>query len=352
MIEFFVFSHTQFTLWPEMVMYPWLFNHGFLLYRDIANPYFPLLTWMLSFMTKFFGYDTGVYVAFTWSFIFASQLFFIYVGTRIFKSKIEIIYAFLIYVLLLLAFEGNGLWFDLICTLPLMVSFYAIIRQKYFLSGLSLAVGILLKQTVIWPIIGVLLYLLLEKRYKKMTPIALPILIALIFVCLIFIWQGIFPDFYHWTINLALGGMQKSPEFVQWPTRRNIIIMVFAFGLPFVYFQKLFKDQIFKLAAIFFVSTFLFAFPRFGYFHLVATLPFFAILSTHIFRYHKKVAVIQLMLTVVITLFLIQKNPNFSVRFFTKSTIQKGSALERYFMHQKLPHKPWIDNFPWYKEKS
>jgi hypothetical protein len=349
--ELVIFANTQFTLWPEMLMYPWLFNHGFLLYRDIVNPYFPLLTWILTLLTKIGGYSPNVYIAFTWGYILAAQIIFLIICMRIFKRKFEVFYAFLIYVLLFIAFEGNGLWFDLICMLPLLVAFYYLIQQKYFTVGLFLGLGLLIKQTVIWTIIGTIIFLISEKKYKKVPHILFPIVVLLSVMVLIFYEQGILPDFYYWTIKQAFGGMQTTPEFVQWPTRRNIIIMIFAFGLPFVYFKKILKDRISKLAVIFFIFTFLFAFPRFGYFHLVAALPFFAIMSVKTILPSKILAAVQLMLIIAVVIFLTPRNLSFSVRFFSPTTIQKDSALSKYFMQNKLPKKPWIDNFPWYKVK-
>lgn len=346
MCEFAVFAFTRFTLWPEMVLYPWLHNNGFLLYKDIGNPYFPLLTWILSLITKFFGYQTHVFVAFTWGDIFLSQMVFLFVASKILIEKTKIIFSFLIYSALLVVFEGNGLWFDLICTVPLLLAFYFLINNKYFLAGMCLGVGLLIKQTVIWTILGSILFIDI-KTFKRIICVLLPILILLVVTSLFFYLQGSFPDFFFWTIKLALGGMQSHPGFIELPTRRNLIIIALVFWPIILSYRYIFKKKEVFAGIIFFFSTAVFAFPRFGYFHLVASLPFFAIIAAYFLK-NKIVKVAYLVILFVLLFNFVKLNSPFSVRFFSKETYQKNSALDKYFMKNKLPDKPWIDNFPWY----
>lgn len=348
--ELIVFLNTQFTLWPEMVLYPWLHNNGFLLYKDIGNPYFPLLTWILSAWTKIFGYGQESYIVFTWVFIFLSQLLFIFLVTKIFKEKSKVIFSFLIYSILLIVFEGNGLWFDLICTLPLIAVFYFLINKKYLLTGICLGVGLLIKQTVVWVIIGSLFYIIITsgpRRVKNIFYLLLPIIIFLGFLGIIFYLQGIFSDFFFWTIKMAFGGMQSAPWFVELPTRRNLIIIALAFWPLALSYKYIFQKKEVKLGVIFFFSTAIFAFPRFGYFHLVAALPFFAIVAAYVLgNIHFRT--LYFVIIFILLLNFVKLNSPFSVRFFSSSTYQKNSALDKYFIKNKLPDKPWIDSFSWY----
>lgn len=349
LIELLIFNTTQFTLWPEMVMYPWLANHGFLLYRDIVNPYFPLLTWILTGVTKIFGYDTRVFIYFTWGYVFITQLFFIFLVQKLYKNLKLTLLAFLLYAVTLLTFEGNSLWFDLICSLPLLLSFYFLHQRKYLLAGLFLGVGFLIKQTVIWVIILNIFYL--RKTIKNTAQVVLPIFLLLLIISLYFFQQQIFADFYYWGIKMAFGGMQAHAEFLEWPTRRNLLIMAAVFSPLIIYSGEIIKDRVLKLTSLFFIATFLFVIPRFGYFHLAAALPFFAIIAAKIMLRKKIARTVYLFFVIILMVTMVLKRHPFSVRFFSAPTVQKGSSLEKYFMKKTLPKKPWKDAFPWYQDK-
>ncbi len=348
MCEFAIFASTRFTLWPEMVLYPWFHNNGFLLYRDIGNPYFPLLTLILSLITKFFGYHTSVFITFTWGNIILSQMIFLFVASKILKEKIKVILSFLIYAALLVVFEGNGIWFDLICTTPLLLAFYSLINKKYLLAGFCFGIGLLIKQTVLWTTLGSIFFIAADRKiFKRIIDVLLPVLLLLAAISLLFYLQGTFPDFFFWTVKLALGGMQSRPGFIELPTRRNLIIMTLSFWPIILSYKYIFIKKEVLAGIIFFFATAIFAFPRFGYFHLVAALPFFAIIATYFLK-NIPVKVAYFVILFILLFNFVRLNSPFSVRFFSKDTYQKNSALDKYFMKNKIPDKPWIDNFSWY----
>jgi hypothetical protein len=339
-----------------MVLYPWLHNNGFLLYRDIGNPYFPLLTWVLSFWTKLFGYKPESYMAFTWGFIFISELLFIFITLKILKDKSKVLFAFFAYAALLIIFEGNGLWFDLICSLPLLLAFYFLINKKYIFVGICLGISLIIKQTTIWVILGSIFYVFIQRQgqqsgVKKIITMLIPIGIVLGIVTVFFYQQGTFPDFFYWTIKLAFGGMQSMPGFVELPTRRNLIVIALTFWPLLLSFKDIYRKKEICLAAIFCVSTAIFAFPRFGYFHLVTSLPFLAIVTAYMLK-TKLTKVIYIITLAILIVNFVKINSSFSIRFFSTKTFQKNSALDKYFIKNKLPDKPWIDNFSWYPKKN
>ena len=75
LIHFVLLINTRFTLWPEMVVYPYLVNNGFMLYRDIINPYPPFLSYSLAIFAKIFGYQPLPYQILT-RFLLNLQLIF------------------------------------------------------------------------------------------------------------------------------------------------------------------------------------------------------------------------------------------------------------------------------------
>lgn len=371
--ELLIFAFSQFTLWPEIVLYPWLLNNGFLLYKDIINPYFPLLTWILSVITKIFGYDLHIFIYLTWGYIFISQIVFIFIIQKLFKDKKATIISLLICVILTIIFEGNGLWFDLAVTLPFLLAYYFSAKSRYLLIGVWLGVGLLIKQTVLWAIFGSLFYMfvsnenhLILKKIKNAAVFLFFIAALLAATAIIFYFQGIFSDFFFWAIKLPFGLMQKTPGFVELPTKRNILIMFIAFW-PFVLFiPRILKDKKLILAGIFFISTFIFTFPRFGYFHLVAAIPFFSLISGKIFLERKVMLMIYLFFVGTLFIITFKRTTPFSIRFFDEDVYKLASIIKKetkgepvflqnspqqiYFINRILPAKPWASNFPWYFE--
>src|SRR5579872_1733894 len=78
---------TRFTLWPEMVVYPYLLNHGFALYRDIINPYPPVFIYLLSIFSKVFGYNPPPYKILTWIVIAAIDLSIFLLSKNVTKNS-------------------------------------------------------------------------------------------------------------------------------------------------------------------------------------------------------------------------------------------------------------------------
>lgn len=373
--ELVVFTLTQFTLWPEIVLYPWLNNNSFLLYKDIINPYFPLLTWILSLANKIFGYNLQVFIIFTWGYIFLSQVIFIYSVQKLFNNKKITALSLLIYAALSVIFEVNGLWFDLTVTLPLLLVFYTLLKKKYLLAGIFLGISLLIKQTVIWSIVGSIFYIVvttlklsLPKKIKNIFYLLFPILAFLLLLLLFFYRQGIFSDFLFWAVKLPFGILQKTPGFIELPTKRNVLIMLITFWPIIVFIPRILKDKISTLSLIFFISTFVFAFPRFGYFHLVAAVPFFSILAAKIFSNRKFIGLIYLFSIAIMLIIIVKRTSPFSIRFFGNDTYKlakmikqetkgeryflQNSSQQIYFINNILPPKPWAINFRWYLENN
>src|SRR3990167_1746027 len=78
-----ILSNIQFTAWPEMFSYPYLLNNGFMLYRDQALPYQPLLVLILSKIYIIFGYDINVLKIFTWGIILINDLLIFLISQKL-----------------------------------------------------------------------------------------------------------------------------------------------------------------------------------------------------------------------------------------------------------------------------
>src|SRR3989344_3207116 len=108
--------NTKFTLWPEMVVYPYLINNSFLLYKDIINPYPPFLAVFLSLFGNAFGYLPTPYQILTWVIVILIDLSIFMVVYKLTKNYYFAFFALLFFVILSIPFGVNGLWFELIQT--------------------------------------------------------------------------------------------------------------------------------------------------------------------------------------------------------------------------------------------
>src|SRR5690348_13079994 len=61
----FLCFHIQNTGWIEMLVYPFLANNNFPLYKDLIDVHVPLLVWFLQFITNLFGYKPELLVYLT-----------------------------------------------------------------------------------------------------------------------------------------------------------------------------------------------------------------------------------------------------------------------------------------------
>src|SRR3989344_376675 len=86
LLHVFLLTQLKFTLWPEMMFYPYLVNKGFVLFKDIVNPYPPLLTLFLALIFKVFGYQTEVGKITAWIFIIATDIAVFYFAKIIYKK--------------------------------------------------------------------------------------------------------------------------------------------------------------------------------------------------------------------------------------------------------------------------
>lgn len=194
------------------------------------------------------------------------------------------------------------------------------------------------------------------------------ILLFFLLLSVYFFHQGNFPDFFFWSVKLPLGGLQNTPGFAQWPTRRNIIVMLAAFWPLIIFLPRIMKDKILLSALIFFGATFLFAFPRFGYFHLLPAAMFFAVATGKLFVRQRPLAAAYIFGIMVLLIITIKRFAPFSVRFFDEETYAlakkiknavkgekfflQNSPQQIYFINNSLPPRPWATNFPWYFENT
>ncbi len=364
-IQLLVLFNSQYTVWPEMIIYPWLMNHGFLLYKDIINPYFPLLSLILS--GYFSVFDTSVINLriFTYIIIVLTDLAIFWSIWRISGSLKKSLLGVLIYSLLQYSQGGNGLWFELVLAPLLILSLtLAAVRRRHldlYLSGFLLALAVLIKQNAALFYLPIIFLFISQHKYKQLIHLFIPALVLGLLTTAYLLQNSLWQDFTKWAILLPLG-YSNQLGFVLLPTLKQYLFIILPLISVFGVLKSRFKlnERIFWTAAL--ILSVSFAFPRYENFHLQILVALSALFIVYM---PKRVLIPFLLIVVLIFGKSVVQTWHIQERFLDQGTIElskKVSTLDSvyllnspdlvYFLANKLPPKPWATGFPWYFEQS
>lgn len=381
-----ILVNTQFTLWPEMVVYPYLINNGFLLYRDIINPYTPLFTYFLANFSIFFGYQPLPYQILTWGIILTVDSLIFLIIKSFTKGRFYAIAGSIFFVALSIPFGVNGLWYDLVqtpfilLTLHFFVRFTKNLQSKRTLITISviLTLTFFIKQQVVWFILWLGAFLAYSYRAdfkKSIMEHKLAIFPPVIFLLAhtLFFWsQKTLGDFFYLSFYFPFFVASKMPGYILLPTTRQLIVL---FSLILLFAPLIFKNS--KEANLIFLTgvvLILFGFPRFDYFHLVPAVAVFAIAFVYNLMYLVKAPILvktafifSLSLLLFISIRFVKNHAVTQIRFFEQDVLTTASLLKLITepkeiiyiqngpdqllpLSNLMPTKPWAIQFPWYLE--
>ena len=378
---------TRFTLWPEMVVYPYLINNGYLLYRDIINPYPPLLSLFLAHFAKFFGYFPPPYQILTFAIILLMDLLIYFIALKSSKSFKWAALPLLFFTIASIPFGANGLWFDLVQT-PLVIlgfyNFYLFLKNKKQVNFTCFAflflVAFLIKQQAVWLLLWFIAILIYQKTYerKNFFKSLMPAFAVVASVCMLLVAYivklQIFGDFLFWVISFPFTKASSMPGYILLPTVRQTLTVTAVFFISSPIILK--KNNFQNLAYLTAIVLVLFAYPRFDYFHLIPSLALLAIsLGYGISDIVKKnlltktVLVFSIFYLSAFSLHYIRSNWQKEIRFFENDIIVSTQNLTTLISNNslvyiqngpdqllplagRLPPKPWADEFPWYLEQK
>ncbi len=377
--------NTKFTLWPEMVVYPYLANNGFRLYQDIINPYPPAFLLFLNIFGKFFGYFPLPFQLLTWVIIVLCD-FSIYITVlKITKNYYNAALASLFFVIFSVPFGINGLWFDLVQTPFLIFSIYYFYKYLNFKKIIDfqksfylVVISFFIKQQVLWIVIFYLAFIIVKEK-ARIFKIAKDLLYPFGLFCFLLLIQfayfyklGTLKDFIFWTIYQPLILGSSLPGYVLLPSIKQILIALIP--LLFAWSMNLFSKPKNLILMILPVPLILFAFPRFDYFHLISYLAGVSLVIGVTFKFSKNSQIKQLFiplglaaLLIIFSVHFFKSNWQQPVRFFERDTLSAAAFLDTvttkdsliYIQNgpdqllplaDRLPPKPWAIQFPWYME--
>ncbi len=348
LIHLFLLVNLRFEAWPEIIIYPWLMDHGFKLYQDIINPYLPGLTGFLYLFFRLFGFTLLNWQLLTWSIILTTDLLIYFIASRRYGQKPALL-ALTFFIIFQPLLDGNGLWFDLATTPLLLLAFY-------LKSPFLLATAFFIKQSTIW------LFPLMYRQWKKLLA-GLIILFAISY--LPFALSGTAADYLFWPWRFALTILPTMPGHKDFGSLSLWLIAVTPF-LPMIFLKK-------TSPFLWTILSFLFVFPRFGLFHLQPALAFAALSlasslqsikvgKLHFYVFMSFILIVSLLWIRQIKLFWRQPPRFFEPEIYAAA--QKLSSLtlpnrpifmlnapdQLLFLSNRLPTKPWAITFPWYFE--
>lgn len=275
----FILTKLQFFPYPELFIYPYLTNHGLKPYSQILDQHFPGLMFLPINFDNLGMNDE--YSARIWlvTIVIITHILLFFVSREILKSNKKALAVNLLYLIWQPFFEGWVLWLDTFLPLFLLPAFYFMLKNKLFLTGLLLGLGIVFKQTVV-PLAGLIfLYILWEKRKLESlvnysVGISIPASLMLLYMTNI----DVLNDFIYWTIifNLTVFAQHGTsiPSTLGFITR-----IVFVYSMSLIAFLHKDRRQTIILA-VFLLGSLVSIFDRADFVHLQPSLPFVIIATT------------------------------------------------------------------------
>ncbi len=372
-VHLFLLTQLRFTAWPEMTLWPYLMNIGWLPYQDIAIAHTPLLLVKLAIFYKIFGVGILQLKIFTWITILLSDVLVFLIAKKLWNLKVAFV-SLVASIFLSIFYDGNGLWFDLFMVPMILGSYYFISQKKYFWSGILFALAVITKQTAVWFLIPIVISLLSSKSsIKDYFKVALGGAVILILFVVALSLFGILPSFWNWAIGFGVFILPKSQGQIQLPEVNTLISAIF----PFTIFILLFIKSKFRYISLLLwaIAGGLGALPRFEYFHFQPAVPFLAIaVGLVLTSLEKKDILIKIFISgyIVFSLILfsryIVRNFGGGTRFletnvsdivsYVKNNTNEGDAIfvmnwwdNIYALTGTLPGvKPWVPQLSWYQE--
>lgn len=350
-----------FTAWPEMLAWPYLMLQGWLPYRDIAIAHNPLLLFDLAIFFKLFGVGINQLKIYTWLLIGLNTCLTYFVTKKFWDKKMGFVSSIL-YLLLSIVYEGNGIWFDLSLA-PFAILLYYFLKQKNYLwIGIIFALGFLTKQTFVYFAIPIAIATVKSNKLtvKKLVQFILGLTPVFAIFILYLIANNLISDYYNWAIKFGIFYLPNTVGQVSFPSLKQFVFGISPFLLlPFTNHYLLIT---FALVGAFGV------YPRWELFHFQPALPFLAITisSALLSKKSKLIKYIVLVFTVLFLAVGLKRQFGNNTRFYEPEVVRITQEIRKvntgeiyiinywdniYALTNTVPAtKPLIPYIPWYLE--
>jgi hypothetical protein len=388
---------TKFTDWPEIILYPWFVKQGMGLYRDTYIAYPPVSVWLLSLWFNLAGFTITAYRTAAYVIIIANDILIYLISIWLWKKKSVAVSVCLLYILLQVPLEGNGIWHELMY-LPLMLVSYvflckyissASVRYLIF-SGVIIGLAFIIKQTAFWPLAAVSVFIAFYHRrfpligFKRMMLFLIPSVIFFTAVWVYYFFRGSVNEYIYWIILYPLSLVVTRTSYGYLPSWK-LIIQIAAMYVPLLFAGFLFSKKYISphrwyllLSMAFCTGLLITALPRWGIFRFQPSLGFMVLVTGFVISgskriwtdpFKKIVFLVILIPSVLLSsryIFWFYLTGNAKTQEFMGAkqlrvayeikTVVDGQSFYlmggtydyMYFLMQKKPYiLPWTQHFPW-----
>jgi hypothetical protein len=263
------------TVYPELVVYPYLTASGLLPYREILDQHFPGLLFLpVNFHTLGIRDAASFHVLLVM--VAALQSVLTYVVARRLASNTVALVAAAAYALLQPVFEGDQLWLDVFLPLFTLPALLLLLDARWILAGLLLGLGVVFKQTLVPLVAFAGLVVLYEAGWRNVLRFAAGALLPATLLLLYLHRVGVLADFWFWTVTFNLSTYARGGTLA--PRLGDVvrIALPIALLLPAtVLAPARWRPRLIVLWAC---STVVGGLGRFGLIHLQPAVPYLAIL--------------------------------------------------------------------------
>lgn len=336
----FIVGKLTFFPYPELFVYPYLAENGFLPYRQIFDQHLPsFLMSPLNFTD--FGFTTAdsfrilqlVVLAFTHLILFKISLL-------LFKKRKLILIPNLFYLLLQPLFDGNIFWIDSLISPILLISLLSaliFIEKKFlvnaFLTGLGVGFSIFFKLTFIL-LLPALAFIFLSKTrsYKGVIMFLVGGMIFLFFTLIWIIKRDLLNEFFYWNFQFNFE-IYRQMAF-KLPTLSQII-RLFLYFFPIILVTRHVFDKKIMLLTCFFIISCLLVVPRFEFIHFQPALAFAILLlvilltKTNLF-FQKIYLIIFILITFIWSIHFYRSHKGNLVYFFDSQTWEIAQKVSQF----------------------
>lgn len=287
-IHLYYLLHTTFVDWPEMILFPWFLTKNLVYYRDVALAYAPGANYLLHALYLVLGYSVASERVIAYAFIILTDIL-VYIGAyTLTRSRWASICALFFFILWQPIFSGNTIWYETILAPIYLIAYILVLRygEKSRLKatlpvGLVLAAATLIKQTAVWYVAAVCLFVWLSRRDKKegfvhAMGVGLVVVAVNLLVWGYFWFIGAGSEYEFWVFQVLLNFFQGSSMYALAPARNEIILILPAI-IPLIVLLVLRRDTRTWLLALFTVASLMAGLPRWALHRLQPMLVFLSL---------------------------------------------------------------------------
>jgi hypothetical protein len=266
------------TIYPELIVYPYLTASGLLPYREILDQHFPGLLFLpVNFHTLGVRDAAGFHVLLM--VVAAAQSVLTYVVARRLAGATVALVAAAAYALWQPVLEGDQLWLDTFLPLFTLPALLLLLDARWLLAGLLLGAGVVFKQTLV-PLVAFAGLVILHERglpgWRDVLRFAAGALLPSALMLIHFLRIGVLGDFWFWTVTFNLSAYASDGTLA--PRLGDVVRIALPAALLLAASVLTPARWRSRLLALWACATVAGGLGRFGLIHLQPAVPYLAIL--------------------------------------------------------------------------